>query len=81
MQLQAKNPNALVTVSYSDCIQLAACGSKETLPMNPDLSADLFTCCLTTPIEIAIRFFVLQNSLPSDLTVEQAMKIPASSGA
>jgi len=76
MELRAKDPNALVTASYSDCIQLAACGSKETLPMNPDLPADLFTCCLTTPIEIAIRFFVLQNPLPSNLTVEQAMKIP-----
>ncbi|KAL7272939.1 Target of rapamycin complex 1 subunit kog1 [Rhizina undulata] len=75
MEARAKDPNALIT-SYSDCIQLAACGSKETLPMNPDLPADLFTCCLTTPIEIAIRFFVLQNPLPSTLTIEQAMKIP-----
>jgi len=63
-------------VSYTDCIQLAACGSKETLPMNPDLPADLFTCCLTTPIEIAIRFFVLQNPLPSAVTLDMALKIP-----
>ncbi|PWW72919.1 hypothetical protein C7212DRAFT_354532 [Tuber magnatum] len=75
-EVRAKEPNAQTTASFSDCIQLAACGSKETLPMNPDLPADLFTCCLTTPIEIAIRFFVLQNPLPSNLTVEQAMKIP-----
>ncbi|KAF3915731.1 hypothetical protein AA313_de0206634 [Arthrobotrys entomopaga] len=64
------------TVSYADCIQLAACGPKETLPMNPDLPADLFTCCLTTPIEIAIRFYVLQNPLPSPVTLEMALKIP-----
>lgn len=76
LELRVKDPNALITTSYSDCIQLAACGSKETLPMNPDLPADLFTCCLTTPIEIAVRFFVLQNPLPSNLTLDMAMKIP-----
>ncbi|KAF3083901.1 hypothetical protein TWF569_010153 [Orbilia oligospora] len=70
----SKEPGS--TVSYSDCIQLAACGPKETLPMNPDLPADLFTCCLTTPIEIAIRFYVLQNPLPSPVTLEMALKIP-----
>ncbi|KAH8148186.1 uncharacterized protein LAJ45_07638 [Morchella importuna] len=85
-ELRAKDPSAITTPSYSDCIQLAACGAKETLPMNPDLPADLFTCCLTTPIEIAVRFFVLQNPLPSNplpgspfpskLTVDMAMKIP-----
>jgi regulator-associated protein of mTOR len=36
------------------CIQLAACGPKEMLPMNPELPADLFTCCLTTPIKTAL---------------------------
>ncbi|EPS36808.1 hypothetical protein H072_9652 [Dactylellina haptotyla CBS 200.50] len=70
----SKDPGS--AVSYSDCIQLAACGPKETLPMNPDLPADLFTCCLTTPIEIAIRFYVLQNPLPSPVTLEMALKIP-----
>ncbi|KAF3930265.1 hypothetical protein ABW20_dc0106867 [Dactylellina cionopaga] len=70
----SKDPSS--TVSYADCIQLAACGPKETLPMNPDLPADLFTCCLTTPIEIAIRFYVLQNPLPSPVTLDMALKIP-----
>jgi len=37
LELRAKDPNGLVTASYSDCIQLAACRSKETLPRNPDL--------------------------------------------
>ena len=61
---------------YGDNIQLAACGSKESLPTNPELPADLFTCCLTTPIEISLRFFVLQNQLPSDLTIKDVMKVP-----
>ena len=38
-----------------NCIQLAACGSDQLLPMSPDLPADLFTACLTTPIKVALR--------------------------
>lgn len=62
--------------SYGDNIQLAACGKSESLPTNPDLPADLFTCCLTTPIEISLRFFVLENRLPSDLTLNDIGRIP-----
>ena len=63
-------------LSYKDSIQLAACGANEILPMNPNLPADLFTCCLTSPIEIALRFFVLHNPLPSNVTVDMVMKLP-----
>jgi regulatory associated protein of mTOR len=73
-ELLRRDPNAQVQ-SYSDCIQLAACGRNETLPTNPNLPADLFTCCLTTPIDIALRFFVLQNPLPSSVKVDDG-KIP-----
>ncbi|KAG4305823.1 hypothetical protein PORY_000733 [Pneumocystis oryctolagi] len=59
-----------------ESIQLAACGPKEWLPMNPDLPADLFTCCLTSPIEIAVRWFVLQNPFLSNVTIDMVMKIP-----
>ncbi|CDU23440.1 related to KOG1-Subunit of TORC1, a rapamycin-sensitive complex involved in growth control [Sporisorium scitamineum] len=59
-----------------ESIHLAACGPDEVLPMNPDLPADLFTCCLTSPIEISLRWFVLQNPLPSKLNVEMVMNIP-----
>ena len=38
-------------------IQLASCGPKELLPMNPGLPADLFTACLTTPIKTALLWF------------------------
>ena len=34
-----------------ECILLAACGANEMLPQNPDLPADVFTACLTTPIK------------------------------
>lgn len=55
--------------------------------MSPDLPADLFTCCLTSPIETALRFFVQQDPLKrnlnrssddprSRLTVDMVMKLP-----
>nr|CDI51735.1 related to KOG1-Subunit of TORC1, a rapamycin-sensitive complex involved in growth control [Melanopsichium pennsylvanicum 4] len=59
-----------------ESIHLAACGPDEVLPMNPDLPADLFTCCLTSPIEISLRWFVLQNPLPSKLNADMVMNIP-----
>ncbi|PWN19563.1 hypothetical protein BCV69DRAFT_290858, partial [Microstroma glucosiphilum] len=59
-----------------ESIHLAACAPDEILPMNPELPADLFTCCLTSPIEISLRWFVLQNPLPSKLNVDMVMNIP-----
>uniref|UniRef100_M4B985 Raptor N-terminal CASPase-like domain-containing protein n=1 Tax=Hyaloperonospora arabidopsidis (strain Emoy2) TaxID=559515 RepID=M4B985_HYAAE len=47
----------------NEAIVLAACSADEILPMNPDLCADVFTSCLTTPITIALRWFILQNEL------------------
>ncbi|KAL1130820.1 hypothetical protein AAG570_012061 [Ranatra chinensis] len=64
--------------SYKNCIQLAACSSDQILPMNPDLPADIFTSCLTTPIKIALRWFVMQNTgrLVPKITLELIDKIP-----
>ena len=44
-------------------ILLAACSANEALPTNPDLPADLFTACLTTPIKMALRWFVSRSPL------------------
>lgn len=74
-ELRLQDPTAQPQ-SYGDNIQLAACGKSESLPTSPDLPADLFTCCLTTPIEISLRFFVLENQLPSDLTLNDIGRIP-----
>ncbi|KAF2146361.1 uncharacterized protein K452DRAFT_243132 [Aplosporella prunicola CBS 121167] len=74
-ELQRREPNAEI-MDFSDCIHLAACKEKETLPTNPDLPADVFTSCLTTPIEMAVRFFILQNPLPSGITLGDAANIP-----
>ncbi|KAF2090069.1 hypothetical protein K490DRAFT_35866 [Saccharata proteae CBS 121410] len=72
---QRRDPNAEL-MDFSDCIHLAACKEKETLPTNPDLPADVFTSCLTTPIEMAVRFFILQNPLPTGITLNDAANIP-----
>ncbi|KAJ5748836.1 uncharacterized protein N7511_010532 [Penicillium nucicola] len=68
-EAKKRDPNAIVQ-NYGDCILLAACQKSESLPTNPDLPADLFTCCLTTPIEIALRFFILQNPLRTDISID-----------
>ncbi|WVO15766.1 hypothetical protein L204_103428 [Cryptococcus depauperatus] len=73
--------------SYTETLHLAACQANQILPMSPDLPADLFTCCLTSPIETALRHFVLQDPLrrntglsPDDprsrITLDLAMRIP-----
>lgn len=59
--------------AYENCILLAACRADEVLPMHPDLPADLFTCCITSPIEIAVRWFVMQSPLKVDY---DNLKIP-----
>ncbi|KAJ5338342.1 hypothetical protein N7452_005070 [Penicillium brevicompactum] len=69
IEAKKRDPNAVVQ-NYGDCIILAACQKAESLPTNPDLPADLFTCCLTTPIEIALRFFILQNPLRTDISID-----------
>ncbi|ORX40214.1 raptor N-terminal caspase like domain-domain-containing protein [Kockovaella imperatae] len=73
--------------SFADAIHLAACTASQVLPMSPDLPADLFTCCLTSPIETSLRHFVLQDPLKrnistskedprSRITVDMVMRIP-----
>lgn len=60
-------------------ILLGACGENELLPMDPDLPADLFTSCLTTPIKIALRWYVLQKNisrLNPDIDQNMIDKIP-----
>ena len=60
----------------ASCFHLAACKIGETLPINPLLPADLFTSCLTTPIEMAIRIFILQNPLTASQSQEDVKEIP-----
>lgn len=63
---------------FKKCIQLGACASDQILPMNPCLPADLFTSCLTTPIKVALKWFIMHNSakLLPGITLENLEKIP-----
>ncbi|KAJ3739761.1 hypothetical protein DFH05DRAFT_1512697 [Lentinula detonsa] len=52
---------------FAQSLQLAACEGHETLPTCPDLPADMFTSCLTSPIDIAIRHHMLTNKINLDI--------------
>jgi len=66
-----------VAKNIRDIIVLCPTSASETLPLNPELPADLFTSCLTTPIPIALRWFVFQNPLScSNLPPDNVDLIP-----
>lgn len=75
VEARKKDPQRPI-INYGDCIHLAACRENETLPTNPDLPADIFTSCLTTPINMAVRFFILQNPLKGGVTLAEGRNIP-----
>lgn len=60
-----QNSSGLSFVSQSNegnTVVFAACKSNEQLPFHHMYPADLFTSCLTTPVTIAIRWFILHVS-------------------
>lgn len=61
-----------------DCLQLGACAEGQSLPTFPDLPADLFTACLTTPIQAALRwvFSTGQHKLLPRVTLAMLDDIP-----
>jgi hypothetical protein len=42
-------------------IVFAACGPNESLPVHPEMPADVFTACLTMPLKVALRWAVLRR--------------------
>ncbi|KAF5376558.1 hypothetical protein D9757_008290 [Collybiopsis confluens] len=59
---------------FTQSLQLAACEAHETLPTCPDLPADMFTSCLTSPIDIAIRHHIISNNI--GLNTDAAAHMP-----
>jgi regulator-associated protein of mTOR len=57
-------------------IQLAACGANEHLPSCPELPADIFTSCLTSPIDVAVRYFIMNHQLPNNITADMVVQLP-----
>ena len=64
MQQQQQQPMSIDEQSslwVRDTLVLCPCSENEWLPMHPDYPADIFTSCLTTPIQMALRWFVNRN--------------------
>jgi regulatory associated protein of mTOR len=61
---------------FMNCLQLAACAANEQLPSCPELPADLFTSCLTSPIDIALRYFIMNHQLPNNISAEMVSQLP-----
>ena len=53
---------------------LAACGENEILPMNPEYPADIFTACLTSPIKMALKWFISTQLLHDKFNVNMVME-------
>eukprot|EP00798_Chlamydomonas_sp_ICE-L_P020688 gene20688-27484_t len=84
LRLSAGGANAMGAGGAADpgdpmkeVIVLAACGAGELLPQNPELPADVFTACLTTPIKVSLRWFCSRSLLRHDgITKELIDRIP-----
>ena len=74
-EARQRDPNIQLPI-YTNNVQLAACGAKEMLPTNPNLPADLFTACLTSPILMSMRFHILENPFPSNVSIHDVLKTP-----
>lgn len=61
---------------FMNSLQLAACAAHEQLPSCPELPADLFTSCLTSPIDIALRYFIMNHQLPNNISAEMVSQLP-----
>ena len=64
--------------NYQNCILLAACSKGEILQLHPDLPADVFTSCLTTPIKTYLLWFLKKSGrkLTPEYTLDFIDKIP-----
>lgn len=78
--LESSSPVTTNVGLLEKSIQLASCGPKELLPMNPMLPADLFTSCLTTPIKTALLWYCYYRighlNLVPGITPDMIDKIP-----
>ena len=61
---------------FMNSLQLAACAANEQLPSCPELPADIFTSCLTSPIDIALRYFLMSHHLPNNISAHMVMQLP-----
>lgn len=55
---------------------MGACKAGEVLPQHPDLPADLFTCCLTTPIQTSILWYIIETGTKDKYPANVVEDIP-----
>eukprot|EP00980_Cylindrotheca_fusiformis_P012282 scaffold3001_cov122-Cylindrotheca_fusiformis.AAC.7 len=70
-QEQPFDMDAAASEWVRDTIVLCPTSEDEWLPMQPEYPRDIFTSCLTTPIKIALRWFVRQNKTSMGSFVRQ----------
>ncbi|CAD6191925.1 unnamed protein product [Caenorhabditis auriculariae] len=63
---------------YRECIHLAACRSGESLPMDPNMPADLFTSCLTTPVQTSVLWYLIKSKRKDEFPPNILEEIPGS---
>jgi regulator-associated protein of mTOR len=61
---------------HRENILLASCAANESLPLNPNFPADLFTACLTSPIKVALQWFCQNNRLVDGISVDMIDNLP-----
>ncbi|KAJ2156017.1 Target of rapamycin complex 1 subunit kog1, partial [Coemansia sp. RSA 552] len=69
---------ALLPPTHHEDIHFAATQATELLPTNPEMPADLFTSCLTTPVRTAVRFWVVRNPHLTKVTLDMCDELPGS---
>lgn len=62
-RMKGESESAYAARTVKDTIVLCPTSAGDLLPLGPEFPADLFTSCLTTPIPVALRWFVHQNRL------------------
>ncbi|XP_065193871.1 regulatory-associated protein of mTOR-like isoform X1 [Sycon ciliatum] len=79
MKCNAMGMSMSAPAQVHNAIQLAACGPDETLPLDPNMPADLFTSCLTTPIKTSLRWWYFRRGnrkMVPGITADMLDKIP-----
>ncbi|OMJ21025.1 WD repeat-containing protein mip1 [Smittium culicis] len=71
-----KNPMPNFLSLYKNEIHLGATKRFEELPLNPGIPSDLFTACLTNPIETALKFHVMRKGGFMKQFFDSGFKIP-----
>ncbi|RKP34188.1 raptor N-terminal caspase like domain-containing protein [Dimargaris cristalligena] len=69
-------PPPLAALPHSHSVHFAACRGDENLPLSPHLPADVFTACMTTPIEMAMRWWIMRNNHLTDFNQSAITMVP-----